>query len=40
MLKLASFVSFIKDQKIQWVGHIVRRGKNEAVGMETTREKT
>lgn len=42
MLELAPVTSFIKGQRIQWVGHIMRRGENEAVrvALKTTRKKT
>jgi sorting nexin-29 len=31
MLELAPVTSFIKGQRIQWLGHIMRRGENETV---------
>jgi len=31
MLELASVTSLIKGQRLQWVGHIIRRGENEVV---------
>jgi len=31
ILELAPVTTFIKGQMIQWVGHIMRRGENEAV---------
>lgn len=31
MLDLAPVTSFIKGQRIQWLGHVLRRGENETV---------
>jgi len=31
MLELAPVTSFIKGQRIQWLGHIMRRGEDETV---------
>ena len=31
LLELAPVTSFIKGQRLQWLGHIMRRGENEAV---------
>lgn len=31
MLELAPVTTLIKGQRLQWVGHIIRRGENKAV---------
>jgi len=31
MLELAPVTSFIKSQRIQWLGHIMRRGEDKTV---------